>query len=221
MLQLRLVRVQGEFLMRLVLFAASMLALAACQPKETAATSAAAKEAAQAEASGQDAAGAPSPPQPAAKPVSFDAFSKTAEAVTGPIKLTPLGQVGPNSAPAMRISAANASLYETTLVPDAAENAKSVDWSKVFSAKISFDPAAPADVPSVELHQVNVETISPDAPNGGFCGKDKTDYIAIASPVPQPGGQGSMLSIAAFKGAAWPPKDTSGLCGVYNYASPH
>ena len=69
------------------------------------------------------------------------------------------------------------------LVPAGAEEAKTVDWSKLFGAKISFDPNAPVDVPSVDVHAVKRETISAKAPHGGFCGKEKTGFIALAIPM--------------------------------------
>jgi hypothetical protein len=205
--------------MRLTVLAAALLALAACQPKD-AATKASEKADKAAGAMGQDAPNATAPTPVAVKPVSFDPQSKTAEAVTGAISLAVLPQAGPNSAPSTRLGTSNGSVYETELIPGGAEQAaKAIDWSKVFGTTISFDPKAPADIPSVDLHSINLETISPKAPNGGFCGKDKTGFIAMAIPITTP--TGVTMSIAAFKGDVWPPKDASGLCGVYTYNAPH
>jgi hypothetical protein len=208
--------------MRLTALIASFLALAACQPKSDVAKAIDAKAKEQAGARAE----AASPLAPAGESklvsnaVSFDPLSKTAEAVTGALSLTILPPSTPDAAPMTRMTASNGTVYETALVPGGAENAAGVDWSSIFSTKISFEPTAPADVPSVDLHAVKSETIAPKAPNGGFCGKEKTGFIAMAIPITLPGG-GLAMSIAAFKGDAWPPKDPTALCGVYTYNTPH
>ncbi len=154
----------------------------------------------------------------AVKPVSFDPLSKTAEAITGAVSLTSTGE-GADGQPTMKLETSNGSVYTTSLRPGGAQEAKDIDWTSIFNTKIDFDPKAPADIPSVDLHIVTAETISTSAPNGGFCGKDKTYAFAMAIPITTP--TGMMMSIAAFKGDAWPPKDESALCGVYNYNAPH
>ena len=77
----------------------------------------------------------------------------------------------------------------------------------------------PVDVPSVDVHAIKLETVSAKAPHGGFCGKEKTGFLAMAIPITTP--SGLSMAIAAFKGDHWPPKDGGGLCGVYTYNMPH
>jgi hypothetical protein len=210
--------------MRLTCLALSILALAACQPGTDKAKAAANADArTQAEAKAEAPAAAPAAdgqPQLVSQAVSFDPLSKTAESVTGALSLSILPPSTPDAPPMTRMTASNGSVYETALVPGGAETARDVDWSSIFSTRISFEPNAPADVPSVDLHAVKSETIAPKAPNGGFCGKEKTGFLAMAIPITLPGG-GLAMSIAAFKGDAWPPKDATALCGVYTYNTPH
>jgi hypothetical protein len=196
-------------------------ALGACHPAPEAAKDAATstKPAADATAPKPDADAAPPATPIAVKPVSFDPLSKTAEAVTGALSLSVLPQPGPKGGPATRMEASNGTVYETELIPRGAEEATTVDWSALFGTKISFEPNAPADIPSVDLHAISAETVSAKAPNGGFCGKEKTRYIAMAVPITTP--TGITMSIAAFKGEAWPPTATTALCGVYTYDKPH
>jgi hypothetical protein len=209
--------------MRLIILSASILALAACQPKTDVAKAIDAKAREQAQAKAE---AAPPPAAPdgqtqmVSQAVSFDPLSKTAESVTGALSLSIQPAATPDAPPMTRMTASNGTAYETELVPGGAENAKDLNWSTIFSARISFEPNAPADVPSVDLHAVKSETIAAKAPNGGFCGKEKTRYIAMAIPITMPGG-GIAMSIAAFKGDAWPPKDPKALCGVYTYNTPH
>ena len=222
--------------MRLTLFAAVLVlgaaTLAGCQPKTDVAgkapdAKADASPGAPSDASpgapsgaiGQDAPNAPTPVQVAVRATSFDPLSKTAESVTGALSLTALPQAGPNAAPTTRMQTSNGTVYETELIPGGAEQATAVDWSKLFGTKVSFEPNAPVDVPSVDLHSINRETISAKAPHGGFCGKEKTGFLAMAIPISTP--TGVIMAIAAFKGDRWPPKDGSGLCGVYTYNMPH
>ena len=216
--------------MRLTLFAAVLglgaATLAGCQPKTDVASKApdvkaeAASGASSGASSGvRDAPNAPAPVQVAVRATSFDPLSKTAESVTGALSLTALPQAGPNAAPTTRMQTSNGTVYETELVPGGAEQATAVDWSKLFGTKVSFEPNAPVDVPSVDLHSINHETISAKAPHGGFCGKEKTGFLAMAIPISTP--TGVIMAIAAFKGDHWPTKAASGLCGVYTYNMPH
>ena len=166
--------------MRLTLFAAALVlgaaTLAGCQPKtDVASTAPDVKAEASPEASsgaiGQGAPNAPNAPAPVqvvVRATSFDPLSKTAESVTGALSLTALPQAGPNAAPTTRMQTSNGTVYETELIPGGAEQATAVDWSKLFGTKVSFEPNAPVDVPSVDLHSINRETISAKAPHGGF-----------------------------------------------------
>ena len=222
--------------MRLTIFAAALVlgagALAACQPQTDRAAKPAdakadakpgakpdAKPGAKPGAMAQNASNGAAPMQVAVKAVSFDPLSKTAESVTGALSLTALPQAGPNAMPTTRMETSNGTIYETELIPGGAEQARTVDWSKLFGVTISFEASAPVDVPSLDLHQINRETISAKAPHGGFCGKEKTAFLALAIPITTP--SGISMAIAAFKGDHWPPKDASGLCGVYTYNMPH
>ncbi|MEP7209890.1 MAG: hypothetical protein ABI740_03555, partial [Alphaproteobacteria bacterium] len=133
--------------MRLTILAAALVigvgVLAACQPKaDVAAKPADAKAEAKAATPAPDAPGAP--PSMVSQAVSFDPLSKTAEAVTGALSLSILPPAAPDGPPMTRMTASNGTVYETELVPGGAENAKSDDWSTIFSTRISFEPTAPA-----------------------------------------------------------------------------
>lgn len=190
------------------------LALAACQPQ--------AGEIAQVdpepdyEELGMDHPDAPADPDPNMSAVKLDALSKTAEAFTGAITLQALPRPGPNATPRMKLTSATGLVYETELAPGGAEQA-SLDWSAIFATPIDLTTPA-ADSPSIDIHIVSVETISPTAPNGGFCGAEPTFALAMATPIPV--GDDNMVGVAAFKGAQWPPVDESALCGTFNYAPP-
>jgi len=197
--------------MRIALLAAFILA--ACQPasEEVAA-------APTAEDLGQDDPNAPMEPAPDPTPVTFEPLSKTAEAFTGAISLTAQPRPGPNATPAMKLSSATGLVYETSLLPGGAEQASAIDWQAIFGAEVVSAANPPPGAPSIDFHVVQRETVPTGAPNGGFCGKDSTFGIAMASGLN--GAAGPMMSIAAFKGDVWPPKDETALCGTFNYAPP-
>lgn len=197
--------------MRLLLLA-PLLVLAACQP--------AAKPEAKTEAAPSiPPAPQPGPGGPAAvvtKPAKFSALSKTAEDTTGSIELSQLMGGAPTDPPHMRLEAANGVSYETSLIEDGATKAK-LDWSGIFKSPIDLN-SRNMDDPTVDVHLIAKETVPPKTLNGagGFCGKDKTYALAIAFPIGVM--NGAHMGIAAFKGTAWPPKDASALCGVYEYS---
>ena len=60
------------------------------------------------------------------------------------------------------------------------------------------------------------ETIPKDAPNGGFC--KKVGFLATYL-VKSPGAED--MTIAAFEGDQWPPKDETALCGTFTYSIVH
>jgi hypothetical protein len=198
--------------MRILLLSLAALALVACQPK------AAEPALSEAETFGQDEPGAPFDPPPALKPLAFEALSKTAASFTGNITLQALPPPRPNAAPVMRLEAGNGIVYQTDLIPGGAAQAKAVKWSDIFNAPIDTSDSPPNGSPSVDIHAVTVETVPPTAPNGGFCGKERTGFIAMAIPLDAGGVQ--MMSLAAFKGDQWPPKAETDLCGTFNYVLP-
>jgi hypothetical protein len=192
--------------MRAILIA-SALALAACQPQLS-----------EAEKMGQDEPGAPMEPAPDPTPVKFEALSKTAMSFTGAVSLSALPRPGPNATPRMKIAAATGIVYETELVPGGAEQAAKVDWQALFNEQVVVTGNPPPGAPSVDMHSVISETIPPGTPNGGLCAPDKTGYIAMATNLTI--GAAPAMSIAAFKGDTWPPKDETALCGTFSYTPP-
>jgi hypothetical protein len=194
--------------MRLAAFSA-VLALAACQPAEKLSES---------EKLGQDEPGAPMELAPDPTPVTFTAMSKTAEAFTGDIGLSAQPRPGPNATPRMKITTATGIVYETELLPGGAEQATAIDWKALFGQDVVVAANPPPGAPSIDMHLVSLETVPPGAPNGGFCGDEKTFAIAMATGLSNPGGK--FMSISAFKGDQWPPKDDSVLCGTFNYIPP-
>jgi hypothetical protein len=203
--------------MRLAMLSAVLpaaLVIAACQPQTG--DVAAIDPEPDYEALGMDDPDAPPTPDPDLSSVTLEALSRTAEAFTGAITLQALPRPGPNAAPRMKLSAAKGLTYETELAPGAAEQA-SLDWSAIFSTPINLDNPAP-DAPSIDIHFIADESISPSAPNGGLCGAEPVFALAMATPIPM--GDDSVVGLAAFKGTQWPPLDDSALCGAFTYAPP-
>lgn len=198
--------------MRLMFAASFLIMLAACGgPTQTAEPTP--------EEMGQDEPGAPMEPAPAPRPVTFEAMSKTAEAFTGAITLSVEPRPGPNAAPRMKIVGANGLTFITELLPGAAEQASVIDWKAVFGEEVVVSGNAPPGAPSIDMHSVVQEDVPGTAANGGFCGKDTpTSFIAMATGLGGSGGQ--HMSIAAFKGDAWPPASADVLCGTFNYIPP-
>ncbi len=62
------------------------------------------------------------------------------------------------------------------------------------------------------MYTVDAETIPAKTPNGGFCGK----AMAFAT-YTQKDKLFETLTIAAFDGDQWPPKDDTHLCGTFSY----
>lgn len=195
--------------MRVLLFA-SLIALCACQPK--------AEEAAAPAAASGDPPAAMSQPPAATNPVRFDAKSKEAVDLTGAIHLTAIAPTGPDDQPSMKLEAEKGFVYETNLVPGGATTARHIDWTGVFGQVVDPDDTLPNGSPILDIHAISAETVPPNAPKGGYCGKDKTLALAVAFPIGVM--NGSYMGIAAFKGDKWPPKDESALCGVFNYSPP-
>ncbi len=63
------------------------------------------------------------------------------------------------------------------------------------------------------MYSVDKETIPAKTPNGGFCGK----AFAFAT-YTQTDAVGETLTIAAFDGDQWPPKEDTHLCGTFAYS---
>jgi hypothetical protein len=190
--------------------AAAILALAACQP--TAPTEEAAAPAP--EDLGQDDPNIPFAAAPVGPPRVYEAYSKTAMSFTpGVLTLTPTPQKSENLPSGAVFAFGNGIIYETTSMPGGAtQGATPPDWSKIM-----IDPSgAPIDAAQIEMYSVDAETIPPGTPNGGFC--KKTSFLATYI-VRSPGAED--MTIAAFEGDQWPPKDETALCGTFTYASVH
>lgn len=185
-------------MMRLFI-ATSVLALVACQP-------------------------APPPPAPLADAPyippapSFAAVSDNARAVTGAV--TPSAEAGKaeDAQPSMKLIGVNGLVYVTELLPDAADAASAINWTVLFGQEVVTTPNPPRGAPSVQIHTITREDIPANAANGGFCGSERTNYIAMATGLEQNGD--SLMSIAAFSSNVWPPQTPDVLCGVYTYAPP-
>lgn len=203
---------------KLVLVAATLAALAACQPEtKPASESAAAPEAAPAstpEEMGQDDPDVPFVPAAVDPPRAYEATSKTAMSFTpGTLTVTPTPQTGPNMPAGATFAFGNGYVLETTLMPGGATYG---DKPFDFSPFIIDSTGAPIDPARIVMYSVDKETIPPDAPNGGFC--DKTTSIATYS-VKSPGAED--LTIVAFRGDQWPPRDDTALCGTFMYSNVH
>jgi hypothetical protein len=196
-----------------IAIAAALLALAACGPSPTPAD----KESAEAklrEEMGQDDPNIPFDPQPPGPPRTYEAMSKTAMSFTpGALTLTPTAQKSENLPPGAVFAFGNGYTIETTLNPGGAMMGQNPpDWSKIFIDTTG----AKIDPEQVTLYDVDNETIPKDAPNGGFC--KKVGFLATYT-VKSPGAED--LTIAAFEGDQWPPKDEAALCGTFTYSIVH
>jgi len=185
-------------MMRLFI-AVGVLALAACQPAPQPAT---------------PVADAPYiPPAP-----SFAAVSDNARAVTGAVTPSAEPAMSEDAPPSMKLTGVNGLVYVTELLPDAADAASAIDWTVLFREEVVTSANPPRGAPSVQVHTITREDIPANAANGGFCGAQRTNYIAMATGLTQNGQ--SLMSIAAFSSNVWPPQTPDVLCGVYTYAPP-
>jgi hypothetical protein len=192
-----------------LLIPATILALAACEPAKPAEEATAPRE----EITPGDPASSFMPP-PVDPPRTYEAYSKTAMSFTpGVLTLTQTPQKSENTAPGAVFAFGNGIIYETTSIPGGAtQGATPPDWSKIFVDT----SGAPIDASQVQMHSVDKETVPPGTPNGGFCAK--TSFLATYT-VRSPGAED--LTIAAFQGDQWPPKDETALCGTFTYGSVH
>lgn len=193
-----------------IAIAAAVLALAACEPAKPAV------EAAAPAATEEVGPGHPASsfmPAPAGQPRTYEAVSKTAMSFTpGVLILTPTQQRSENLPPGMVFAFGNGITYETTAIPGGtAQGDKPFAWTNVM-----IDPTGPVDASKIEMFAVDKETVPPDAPNGGFCAK--TSFLATYV-VRSPGAED--ITIAAFQGDQWPPKEETALCGTFSYANVH
>jgi len=189
--------------------AVAVLALAACEPGKPA-------EEATSPALSEIASGNPASsfmPAPVGPTRTYEAMSKTAISFTpGVLIMTPTQQKSENLPSGMVFAFGNGIIYETTATPGGAvQGEKPFDWTNII-----VDPAGPVDASKVEMFSVDKETVPPDAPNGGLCAK--TSFLA-SYVVRSPGAED--ITIAAFQGDTWPPKDATALCGTFTYANVH
>ncbi len=197
--------------MRLIL-AATMLALSACQP----APDKAADEARARAEMGQDDPNVPFNPQPPGPPRTYEAMSKTAMSFTpGVLTLTPTAQKSENLPPGAVFAFGNGYTLETTLNPGGAMMGPPEQHPKWASIFTDMNGAA-IDPEKVTLYDVDGELVPKGAVNGGFC--KKTSFLATYT-VKTPGAED--LTIAAFEGDSWPPKDATALCGTFSYSMVH
>lgn len=188
-------------------------ALAACQPAsvqtdERTATTAPAPESV----------AAPEQPVMQSRAAMFEAMSRSAEAFTGAITLTAAPRASADAPPAMKLSGAKGLVLTTELVPGGAQQADRVDWAALFGSDVATAGNPERGAPSIDIHSVVKEDVPATATNGGYCGRAPTAFIAMATGLIVQGQ--SFMSIAAFKGDAWPPQSETDLCGTFNYAPP-
>ena len=184
----------------------AVLALAACQPDAKPVQTAGPTP----EEMGQDDPSVPFAPAAVGPASTYEAMSKTAMSFTpGKFTLTPTPQVGPNSPEGAVFAFENGITYETTLMPGGADMGdKPYDFARLFPSAGPFDPA------KIVMYTVDKETIPATTPNGGFC---KT-AMAFAT-FTQADTTGETLTIAAFDGDQWPPKEDTHLCGTFAYSA--
>lgn len=204
--------------MRLTVSALALLALAACQPDtKPASESAAAPDTLGAptpEDLGQDDPSVPFVPAAVEPPRTYEATSKTAMSFTpGTLTVTPTPQIGPNHAGGAIFAFGNGYTLETTFEPGAA-----MQGEKPFNfTNFIIDASgAPIDPEQIRMYGVDKETVPGGSANGGFC--EKTSFIATYL-AKSPGAED--LTIVAFSGDQWPPKDQTALCGTFVYSNVH
>jgi len=196
--------------MRLAI-AAVLLTLAACEPAPVEEAKAPTPE-----ELGQDDPGVPFTPAAVGYPRNYEAYSRTAMSFTpGVLTLTPTAQKSENLPPGAIFAFGNGIIYETTEMPGGATMGgadKIIDWKTFFIDTFG----APIDVEKIGMYSVDKETVPPGTPNGGFC--KATSFLATYTVI-GPGAED--ITIAAFEGDQWPPKDAAALCGTFTYASVH
>jgi len=190
-----------------VAVAAVLLVLGACQPAAETPKEPTPEE------MGQDEPG-PFVPAPVGPPKTYEAFSKTAMSFTpGVLTVTPTPQASINLPEGAVFAFGNGIILKTTLMPGGAEQgdpAKQPKWAELFN-----DPSgAPVDGGRVMMYSVDVETVPPGTPNGGFCAK--TSFLATFT---VNSATAEDMTIAAFQGDEWPPKDETALCGTFTYGN--
>ncbi|MDP3493789.1 MAG: hypothetical protein Q8R82_11785 [Hyphomonadaceae bacterium] len=195
----------------LIVAAASVIALAACQPETKPAEESAAVDPT-AEELGQDDPSVVFEPAPVGPPKIYEAMSNTAMSFTpGKLTVTPTPQSGVNMPPGATFAFENGIRYETVMAPGGAGMGDPVyDWNGPF-------PGASGKVEAgdVEMYTVEGETIPAGTPNGGLC--DKPYIFAV---YPHTDSQGEVITIAAFTGTGWPPENPeTALCGTFSYSA--
>jgi len=189
--------------------AAVLLVLGACQPAAEAPKEPTPEEL------GQDEPG-PFVPAPVGPPKTYEAFSKTAMSFTpGVLTVTPTPQASPNLPEGAVFAFGNGIILKTTLMPGGAEQGdltKQPDWTSLFVDTNST--GALVTVAKIQMYSVDAETVPPGTPNDGLCAK--TSFLAtyaVVSPAAED------MTIAAFQGDEWPPKDETALCGTFTYGN--
>lgn len=188
----------------LILTAASLFVLAACQPE----TKPAQEVAPTPEELGQDDPSVPFEPAPVGPPKTYEAMSKTAMSFTpGKLTITPVPQQSINLPSGATFAFENGIKYETVMVPGGAGMGDpAYDFKSIFPD---------ADVGAIEMYTVEGETIPPTAPNGGLC--EKPFIFAV---YPHTDSQGEVITIAGFTGNGWPPENPeTALCGTFSYSA--
>ncbi len=188
--------------MRLTATLLAVLALAACQPEAKPAELTP-------EEMGQDDPSVPFVAAAVGPARTYEAYSKTAMSFTpGKLTITPTPQASVNLPEGAIFAFANGITYETTLMPGGADmGAPRYDFASLFPATSGpFDPA------KIVMYTIDVQTIPQKTPNGGFC-----DNAFAFSTYTQADDQFETLTIAAFDGDQWPPKDDTHMCGTFTY----
>ena len=195
----------------LILAAAALFSVAACQPETKPAQESAAAQPTL-EDLGQDDPDIAFEPAPVGPPKTYEAMSKTAMSFTpGKLTVTPTPQQSINLPSGATFAFENGIRYETVMAPGGAGMGDPVyDWKGVFpSAPDPIDPSM------IEMYTVEGETIPANAPNGGLC-----ERPFIFGVYPHTDAQGEVITIAVFTGNGWPPeKPDTALCGTFSYSA--
>ena len=157
-------------------------------------------------------------PAPDPTPVVCPALSDDTKSQTGDISLSAMPRAGPNAPPAMKLTTATGVVFETELMPGAAEQATNVNWKMLFGSDVVVTGNPQPGAPTVDMHDIVMETVPKEATQGGFCGAEPTAFIAMATGLEIDGQK--MMKIAAFRDDVWPPENVSYVCGVFSYSPP-
>jgi hypothetical protein len=191
--------------MRLVLLAASLLTLAACQPAADKPKEPTPEEL------GQDDPNIPFKPAAVGPSVKYEAVSNTALTITGDLQFTPTPQPSENMTSGADFFFGNGQIYKTRLEPGMATQGTPAfpKWPEIMPG---------VDPEKIEMYTVEEETIPANATQGGLC-EAKTFAIAIGR---RRDDKGEIITLIGFTGTQWPPLDPETVkCGTFDFTRPN